>query len=175
MGHGLETLQRRKRRLEQGGDPDWPELPERAQQPKMQPHHAHEEGGDNPSGSDGGAGSSEGMWMVQPTPESPGSRYRPASRELEEHEVVSARLMITSRDEGSESRVLTASSRRWTLPSTIPPPGNMEGLPLLRLLDGMGERSGHGRKGDPRSSRPLPTSMPKRVRGTDFWDAQLLH
>ncbi|CAM9485824.1 unnamed protein product [Hapterophycus canaliculatus] len=170
VGHGLETLQRRKRRLEQGGDPEWPELPGSGQPPGIQPDDALEAHRDKVPVFEGGAGaSSEEVWMVQATPESPRSTYRPARRE---YEAVSARLMATGREEGSEARVLTATSRRWTLPSSVPLPGNMEGLPLLRLLDGRREHSLHGRMGDPRSLQPLP--MAKRVRGTTFWDAQLL-
>lgn len=45
----------------------------------------------------------------------------------------------------------------------IPPVTGVE-LPLLRLL------GGQGRTGGTRESQPLP----KRTRGTDFWDAQLL-
>lgn len=169
--HGLETLQRRKRRLEQGEDPDWRELRERAQQREKQSHRALEADGDKLPGFEDGLGASEEMWMVQATAESPQTTYRPARQE---QQVTSTRLTATSREEGSEARVVTATSRRWTLPSStsIPPPGNAQGLPLLRLLDGRREHSWHGRIGDPRSLQPLP--MPKRVRGTEFWDAQLL-
>ncbi|CAM9465207.1 unnamed protein product [Scytosiphon promiscuus] len=168
---GLETLQRRKRRLEEGGNPDGPpELLERTEQCEVQEslHESLDVDREKLQGCEDGSGGAD-MWMIQGTPESPPSTCRSTRRG---YEVASTRLMPTISGEVSEARVLTAASRRWTLPSSIPLPGNVDGLPLLRLLDGRREHSWRERIVDTKSFQPLPS--PKRVRGTDFWDAQLL-
>lgn len=158
VSQGLETLQRRKRRLHVVGEPGG-----------RQHHEARPD--------DDHKAVEAAMWMVQPAetdqhsrgmsflskgskcdPPAPLSPRSPAQR-----------LRAGSHLEKSGTRVLTASSRRWTLPPSMAPVNGVE-LPLLHLLDGRGEHSGQGRVGGTRAAQ----SSAKRTRGTDFWDAQLL-
>lgn len=167
----LETLQRRKRRLNSSeGATDRPEL-----QSRRQPREAHSDDGYEKDLE------GEAAWMVQSVEsetahESKGisffrvgkgsSHDPPVSLARQSPTSPSRRLRERNRVDNSEARVLTASSRRWTLPSTaigVPPANGVE-LPLLRLLGGQGRTGGTG------VSQPLP----KRTRGTEFWDAQLL-
>ncbi|CAM9095247.1 unnamed protein product, partial [Ectocarpus fasciculatus] len=177
VSQGLETLQRRKRRLYPAGDPECLGLPNRGQQHQIQPGAADSLQGSNlpvfgarvdsstcESGVDLPA-DSNGLWMVQPQEARGISSVNPPAP-------VSSpgRLRAGSR---VGTPVLTASSRRWTLPvPSTAPPVNREGFPLLRLLDGKGkvapERSWSvdGRIGGARVGQPSP----KRTRGVEFWD-----
>lgn len=69
----------------------------------------------------------------------------------------------------ASARGFAASSRRWTVPSHVPSTRPME-LPLLRHLGGAEDHSWRGRIGGTGASQPLP----KRTRGTQFWDARLM-
>lgn len=171
VSQGLETLQRRKRRLYQAGDPECQGLPNRGQQHQVQPGAADSTHGSNlsvdsptcESGVDRAADNS-GLWMVQPQEARGISSVNPSAP-------VSSPVRL--RAGTPEARVLTATSRRWTLPvPSTAPPVNREGFPLLRLLDGKGkvapERSWSvdGRIGGVRVGQPSP----KRTRGVEFWD-----
>lgn len=156
VSRGLETLQRRKRRLYPSGEPNCPGLPR--EQP--QPDGGHNEVLEDNSDVEGAT------WMVQAAePETPlDSRGILFFSKGSSHDLP-APLPHRSSTSPARGRVLTASSRRWTLPSSnaMPPVDGVQ-LPLLRLLDGQGRSSGT------RASQPLP----KRTRGVDFWDTQLL-
>lgn len=181
VSQGLETLQRRKRRLYPAEDPECLGLPSRGQQHQVQPGAADSmlHGSNLPvfgarvdsptceSGVDPPADNS-GLWMVQPQEARGISSVNPPAP-------VSSpvRLRAGGRVGTPEARVLTASSRRWTLP--VPSTAsavNREGFPLLRLLDGKGkvapERSWSvdRRIGGARVGQPSP----KRTRGVEFWD-----
>lgn len=158
VSQGLETLQRRKRRLHVVREPDG------RQHEEARPDNDHKT-------------AEAAMWMVQPADTAQGSRGMPLLRDGSEYEPLAPlsprsptrRPRTGSHVENSETRVLTASARRWTLPSSMPPVNEVE-LPLLRLLDGRGEHSWHGRIGGTTAAQPSA----KRTRGTEFWDAQLL-
>lgn len=160
VSRGLETLQRRKRRLYPAGEPNCPELP-RKQPQETEPDGGHNEVFDDNRDGEGAA------WMVQAAePEtSQDSRGISFFSKGSSHDPP-APVPHRSPTSPARGRVLTASSRRWTLPSTknVLPPFKGVQLPLLRLLDGQGRSSGT------RASQPLP----KRTRGIDFWDTQLL-
>lgn len=167
VSRGLETLQRRKRRLYPARDRSCPELPRKQQQPQ----EADPDGDrnqvfeDNQDGEDGEAG--EGAaWMVQAAePETSHDSRGISFFSKGSSRDPPAPLRHRSSTSPARGQVLIASSRRWTLPSSngMLPVNGMQ-LPLLRLLDGQGRSSGT------RASQPLP----KRTRGVDFWDAQLL-
>lgn len=158
VSQGLETLQRRKRRLHVVGEPD------RRQQQEARPDNDHE-------------AEESAMWMVQPADTARVSREISLSSKDSECDrpaplpprSPARRLRAGSHVENPETRVLTASLRRWTLPPSMPPVNEVD-LPLLRLLDGRGEHSWQGRIGGTRARQPSA----KRTRGTEFWDAQLL-
>ena len=166
VSRGLETLHRRKRRLyTAAGDLDCPALR------RKQPQEAEPNGGDQVLEDNQDTDAEGAAWMVQAAePESEASHDSrgigiPFFSQGSSHDPP-APLRHRSPASPARGQALTASSRRWTLPSTnrMPPPVNGVQLPLLRLLDGQGRSSGA------RASQPLP----KRTRGIDFWDAQLL-
>ncbi|CAM9157672.1 unnamed protein product [Ectocarpus sp. 6 AP-2014] len=180
VSQGLETLQRRKRRLYPAEDPECLGLPSRGQQHQVQPGAADMLHGSNlpvfgarvdsptcASGVDRPADNS-GLWMVQPQEARGISSVNPPAP-VSSPVRLRAEICVGA----PEARVLTASSRRWTLPvPSTAPPVNREGFPLLRLLDGKGKvapdrswsvdrRIGGAMVGQP---------SPKRTRGVEFWD-----
>lgn len=152
------------------GTTDWPELPNRRQPQEAQSGDGHQQDFEG-----------EAAWMVQSAESevAHGPRGIPffSKGNSSSHDPLAPtphqspsspprRLRERNHLKNSETRVLTASSRRWTLPSTVmgmPPVTSVE-LPLMRLIGGQRQTGGT------RVSQPLP----KRTRGTDFWDAQLL-
>lgn len=158
VSRGLETLQRRKRRLHPAGEPIYPGLP-REQPQEAEPDGDHNEVFEDNRDGEGAA------WMVQAAEpetshESRGILFFRKGSSQDPPAPLSHRLPTSP----ARGPALTASSRRWTLPSRNGMPPVNGQLPLLRLLDGQGRSSGT------RASQPLP----KRARGIDFWDAQLL-